>query len=133
MLIKRFIANLWMHPWEIDWFNKLGNEIMLQLASEVDPTDPAKITLLGHDTPEKRSDRLKKVKDNTKARMSSIAYGDYPGNPVSLALRHQPAVPSLASYLGSQISVSFRTDILLSSHFPRWSQRKIANLNLEMI
>ena len=88
MLIKHITVNLSMHPWEIDWFEKLGNEIMLQLASEVDPTDPAKLRLLGHDTPEKRSERLKKVKDNTKARMSSIAYGDYHKNRVSLALKH---------------------------------------------
>ena len=76
-----------MQLWEIGWFNKLGNEIMLQLIDKVDPTDLEKLKLLGDDTPEKRSERLKKAKDNTKTRMSSIAYGDYAGNPVSLVLR----------------------------------------------
>ena len=103
MLIKQFIVKLSMQSWEIEWFDKLGNEIMIQLLDEVDPTDPEKLKLLDHDTPEKRSERLKKLTDNMKAKMSRSAYGDYPWNLVSLALELQPAVPSLASYFGSQI------------------------------
>ena len=104
MLIKHFIVKLSLQPWEIDWFHKLGNEIMIQLDCEAYPTDPEKLKLLDPDTPEKRRERLKKVKDNTNARMSRHAYGDYPWNSVSLALRLQPAVSSLASYFGSQLS-----------------------------
>ena len=107
MLIKYFIAKLSMQPWVSDLFTKLGNEIMLQLASEVDPTDPEELELLGHDTPEKRGERLKKLKDNMKAKLSQLDYGDYPWNLVSLALRLQPAVPSLAFYFGSQIPLFF--------------------------
>ena len=103
MLIKQFIDKLSMQSWEIEWFDKLGNEIMIRLLREVDPTDPEKLKLLDHDTPEKRSERLKKLTDNMKAKMSRSAYGDYPWNPVSLALGLQPAVPSLASYFGSRI------------------------------
>ena len=104
MLIKHFIVNLSMQSWEIDWFQKLGNDIMLQLHFEVYPTDPEKLKLLGPDTPEKQSERLKKIKDNMKAKMSRHAYGDYPWNSVSLALRLQPAVSSPASYFRSQLS-----------------------------
>ena len=85
--IKCSIAKLYMLSWESEWFHKLGNEIMLQLASEVDPIDAEKLKLLGRDTPQKRNERLTKVRESMKATTSRHAYGDYPWNAVSLALR----------------------------------------------
>ena len=89
MLIQHLIAKYPMQSWEINYFDKLGEEIMVELINEVYPTDPEKIKTLGHDTPEKRSKRLEKVKNNMRARKSPAAFGDYPWNSVSLALRDQ--------------------------------------------
>ena len=73
-----------MSAWESEWFHKLGNEIMIQLTEEVDPTDPEELRLLGHDTQEKRNERMTKLKESMKATTACIDYGDYSWNPVSL-------------------------------------------------
>lgn len=72
-----------INSWESRYFDKLGNDIMLQLLSEVDPWDPEDLRLLGNDTKDKRDERLTKVKDNMKAMASNFGYGDYPWDPVS--------------------------------------------------
>lgn len=76
-----------MDGWESGWFNKLGTEIMLQLLSEVDPWDPNDLRLLGHDTKEKRDERMMKVKKDAEAATTDFGYGDYPWDPVSLNTR----------------------------------------------
>lgn len=87
-----------MSAWESDWFHKLGNQIMIQLADEVDPTDPEELRLLGHDTPEKRNERMTKLKENMKATTARIEYGDYRWNPVSLT----QGMPACGTILGFQ-------------------------------
>lgn len=69
--------------WESHCFDKLGNEILDQVVSEVDPNDPIAIRLLGSDTKEKRDERMKKLTENMKATTTHYGYGDYPWNPVS--------------------------------------------------
>ena len=87
-----------MTPWENDWFNQLGNQIMNQLVSEVDPSNPQDLILLGDDTKEKRDDlillgddtkekrdeRMMMLKEEGKAATTGHGYGDYPWDPVSL-------------------------------------------------
>lgn len=72
-----------MNEWEAASFNKLGNDIMEKLTSEVDPTDPKEIMLLGHDTKDKRDERMTKLKENMKAATTDFDYGRYPWDPVS--------------------------------------------------
>ncbi len=72
-----------MNTWENDCFNKLGNEIMFELVSEVDPIDAEALKLLGHDTPDKREERMRKLKESMKASTARFDYGDYPWNAVS--------------------------------------------------
>lgn len=74
-----------MAAWEVCWFDKLGNEIMDDVVSEVDPYDPEDLELLGEDTPEKRNERMKNLKENMKASTAYISYGEYPWDPVSLS------------------------------------------------
>ena len=105
-----------MSAWESDWFHKLGNEIMIQLADEVDPTDPKELKLLGHDTPEKRNERMTKLKENMNATTARIEYGVYSWNPVSLT----PEIAACGTILGfqtvSEAKVSdSSTDHLLNS------------------
>ena len=69
--------------WESREFNKLGNEILDQVVSEVDPIDPMAITLLGDDTKEKRDERMKKLTENMKTTTTRYGYGDYSCNAVS--------------------------------------------------
>ena len=76
-----------MTPWESDWFNQLGNQIMNQLVSEVDPSDPQELELLGDDTKEKRDKRMMMLKEDGKAATTGHGYGDYPWDPVSLNSR----------------------------------------------
>ena len=79
-----------MYLWEIGWFNELGNEIMNDLVSEVDPSDQMALGLSSPDTKEKRDERMRKLKENMKATTTSFGYGDYPWDPVSLCLRNFP-------------------------------------------
>ncbi len=72
-----------MSTWEEDCFDKLGNEIMFQLVSEIDPIDAEAVKLLGHDTPDKREERMRKLKESMKAATTCFGYGDYPWNTVS--------------------------------------------------
>lgn len=65
-------------------FDKLGNEITNELASEVDPYDPKDLRLLGHGTKDERDERLMKLKDNVKTTTSHLGYGDYSWDPVIL-------------------------------------------------
>ena len=71
-----------MSPWESDWFDKLGNEIMFDF--DLGPTDPKELSLLGPDAQDKRDERLMKLKENLKATTTHYGYGDYPWDPVSL-------------------------------------------------
>ena len=84
-----------MKPWESDWLHKLGNEILIKCETDVTPTDPKKIELLGHDTEEKQKERMRKLKEGMKATTLRFAYGEYPWNLVSLALAFLPAGPLL--------------------------------------
>lgn len=77
--------------WESREFNKLGNEILGQVVSEVDPIDPVAIRLLGDDTKEKRDERMKKVTENMKATTTRYGYGDYRWNSVSGYSRLPPS------------------------------------------
>ena len=87
-----------MSAWESDWFHKLGNQIMFQLTDEVDPIAPEELKLLGHDTREKRDERMTKLKENMKATTARIDYGDYSWNPVSLT----QGTPACGTILGFQ-------------------------------
>lgn len=69
--------------WESRAFNKLGNDILDQVVSEVDPIDPMAIRLLGDDTREKREERMKKLTENMKLTTTRYGYGDYSWNSVS--------------------------------------------------
>lgn len=73
-----------MALWESRWFDTLGNEIMEEVVSEVDPYKPEDLEFLGHDTPEKRKERMMNLKENMKATTSHVSYGEYPWDPVSL-------------------------------------------------
>ena len=77
-----------------------GMNIMLLLADEVDLTDLEKLgcwVVIRR----KSEERLKSVKDNMKAGMSLIAYGEYVGDLVCLDLRYMSVVPSLVFGLGN--------------------------------
>ena len=73
-----------LNSWESEWFVKLGNEIMFQLVLEVDPLHPNELDGLGHDTREKRDERMRKLTESMKAGTTALSYGDYPWDPVSL-------------------------------------------------
>lgn len=80
-----------MTAWESEWFDKLGTEIMLQFLAEVDPWDQNDLRLLGHDTKEKRDERMMKVKKDAEAATTDFGYGDYPWDPVSLIKEYMSA------------------------------------------
>ncbi|CAD6572761.1 MAG: hypothetical protein ASARMPREDX12_005434 [Alectoria sarmentosa] len=80
-IIDDFKTTIQMTPWESDWFNQLGNQIMNQLVSEVDPSDPQELELLGDDTKEQRDERMMMLKEDGKAATTGHGYGDYPWDP----------------------------------------------------
>ena len=92
------------------WFDDLGNEIINQLVSEVDPSDPRGLELLGHDTKEKRDERMVRLKQSMKATTTDVRYGDYPWNQVSQTLE-------TTTYLGAIIGKSSRFRITRSFFF----------------
>lgn len=69
--------------WESYWFSKLGNDILDQLVSQVDPNDSMVIRVAGSDTREKRDERMNKLTEKMKATTTHNGYGDYPWNSVS--------------------------------------------------
>lgn len=77
-----------MTAWESEWFDKLGTEIMLQFLAEVDPWDQNDLRLLGHDTKEKRDERMMKVKKDAEAATTDFGYGDYPWDPYEPNLKN---------------------------------------------
>lgn len=79
--------NMKMALWESRWFDTLGNEIMEEVVSEVDPYKPEDLEFLGHDTPEKRKERMMNLKENMKATTSHVSYGEYPWDPFEPKLR----------------------------------------------
>ena len=102
-MLEFLLDMLEMSRWESESFDNLGNEIMLQLSNQVDPIDPEQLKLLGHDTKEKRDERMMKLKIGMKAATSSINYGDYPWNPVSPC----PEIPTyVLRYRASGASIS---------------------------
>lgn len=92
------IAGLQIKSWEGDLYDKLGNEMMIQIAAEVDPIDPEKLRLLGHDTREKHDERMRRLNEDMEATTTRISYGDYPWNPVSPTL----GVPACNAIIGNQ-------------------------------
>lgn len=76
-----------MSQWESKWFDRLGNEIMDKLVSDVDPNDPKDIRALGQDTKDKRNERMRKLVEAGKATTTHSSYGDYPWDLVSLVSR----------------------------------------------
>ena len=90
-----------MSPWESHEFDKLGNEIMLQISSEIDPIDSKEYKAMAHDIKEKRDERMKKLKDSMKATTSSIGYGRYLWNPVCLFPEIYACLCFLAATVGT--------------------------------
>ena len=78
------LAKFEMAKWEARCFDKLGNDIMLQLAAEVDPWEPKDISALGRDTKAARDERMRALKQTMRAGTSSGSYGDYPWDRVSI-------------------------------------------------
>ena len=119
-----------METWESDWFTKLGNEIMIQLVDEVDPIDPEALRLLGHDTKEKRDERMTNLKESMKATTTQVGYGNYPWNPVSLV----PDIPAcniitrISSHSWSPKFPNSPTHHFLSSS--KLSREKFADLEI---
>ena len=66
-----------MAGWESCCFDKLGNDIMLQVVAEVDPWEPKDIIALGRDTKAARDERMKAVKETMRAASTTSGYGDY--------------------------------------------------------
>ena len=69
--------------WESYWFSKLGNDILHQIDSEVDPHDSMAIRVVGNDTRVNRDERMKELIEMMKATTTRYRYGDYPWNTVS--------------------------------------------------
>lgn len=77
-LIDNIKSKFKMAEWEALCFDNLGNDIMSQLAAEVDPGEPEDIIALGHDSKAARDERMRDLKRTMRARTSSRCYGDYP-------------------------------------------------------
>ena len=82
-----------MAKWETRCFDKLGNDIMLQLVAEVDPWEPSDISALREDTKEARDERMRSLKETMRARSTSWGYGDYPWDHVSTT--SNPSLPEV--------------------------------------
>ena len=78
-----------MATWEACCFDKLGTDIMLQVAAQVDPWEPEGISALGHDSKAARDERMRDLKKTMRAGTSSAGYGDYPWDRVSITSKPQ--------------------------------------------
>ena len=84
MLIPKFKGRVQLKAWERRWFDKLGNEIMNTVVSEVDPQDQMALRLSCPESKDNRDERMMKLKEVMKAATTGYGYGDYPWDPVSL-------------------------------------------------